>query len=148
MRDGFSKVLEDKSASPFYSAKFNPDGQYIAAGNDVGMVRIWNVRTSQLVAKWSAHGKVVWWVAFTLDGKGLVSSSEDDTLKYWDISFLELSEPGYGMTQDSTAGQKSKVVAHTVRPSHFSCSTTPSHSILYHALLLTERSQLHCHLSC
>jgi len=147
MRDGFSKVLEDKSASSLYSAKFNPDGQYIAAGNIDGMVGIWNVRTSQLVAKWLAHRKVVWWVVFTLDGKGLVSCSGDDTLKYWDISFLELSEPGYGMTQDSTAGQKNKVMAHRVRPSHFSCSTIPSHSILYHALLFTEQSQIHCHLS-
>jgi len=117
MRDGFAKILKDKSASYFYCVKFNPDGRYIAAGNYDGILRIWNVRTSQLVEKWTVHRSVVRSVAFTKDGKGLVSGG-DDTWKYWDISFLELAEPGYGMTRDSTAGQKSKVTAHTVRHSH------------------------------
>jgi len=114
MRDGLSKVLEDKSASIFYSVRFNPDGRYIAAGNGDGMLRIWNVRTSQLVMKWAAHGGVIRSVVFTLDGKGLVSSSGHRSWKYWDISLLELSE----LMKDSTAGHKSKVTAHTVRHSH------------------------------
>ena len=114
MRDGLSKVLEDKSASIFYSVRFNPDGRYIAAGNGDGMLRIWNVRTSQLVMKWAAHGGVIRSVVFTLDGKGLVSSSGHRSWKYWDISLLELSE----LMKDSMAGHKSKVTAHTVRHSH------------------------------
>ena len=118
MRDGFSKVLEDQRALYFYSVKFNPDGRYIAAGNNDGMLRIWSVRTSQLVEKWSAHGKIVRSVVFTLNGKGLVSGSGDDTWKYWDIGFLELAEPGYGTTKDGRAGQKCKATAHTVCPSH------------------------------
>jgi len=114
IRDGFSKLLEDNSASFFSSVKFNPDGGYIAAGNGDGMLRIWNVRTSRLVEKWTAHGNVVRSVAFTLDGKGLVSSSADYTWKYWDISSISLAEPGYGTTKGSVVGQKSKVAAHTL----------------------------------
>ena len=30
----------------------------------------------------------MWDVAFTPDGRGLVSGSEDSTLKYWDVSCL------------------------------------------------------------
>jgi len=115
MRDGFSKLLEDKGASIFYSVRFNPDGRYIAAGDDDGMLRIWNIQMSQLVEKWTAHGKVVWSVAFTPDGKGLISSSGDGTWKYWDITLLD---SGCGTTKDSTVRQKSKVPAHTVRYSH------------------------------
>jgi len=118
MRDGFSELLEDKWASFRASVKFNPGGRYIAAGNSDGMLRIWNVRTSQLVETWTAHGKAVRSVAFTPDVKGLVSSIGENTWKYCDISLLEMVEPGYGMTKDSTAGQKSKVTAHTVRHSH------------------------------
>jgi len=35
----------------------------------------------------------VWDVAFTPDGRGLVSGSADETLKYWDVSRLA-NEPG------------------------------------------------------
>jgi len=146
MRDGFSKLLEDNSAS-FYSVKFNPGGRYIAAGDIYGILRIWNVRTSRLVEKWIAHGSVVRSVAFTLDGKGLVSCSRDGILG---PSFLELAEPGYGMTQASTAGQKSKVMAHTVRHSHVPVQRlllTQAIPPFYLALLLTERCQFHFRLS-
>ena len=150
MRDGFSKVLEDKNASFFYSVKFTPDGRYIAAGNRDGMLRIWNARTSQLVEKWTAHEDVVWSVAFTLDGKGLVSSGGDGTWKYWDISLLESAEPGYGpygTTKDSMAGQKSKVTVHTVRHSHVPLSfLTQIYTPFYLSLLLTEQSLFCVHL--
>jgi len=116
MRDGFSKLLEDTDASVFLCVEFNPDGRHIAAGDVYGMLKIWNVRTCQM-EKWTAHGKVVHSVAFTPDGKGLVSSSADDTWKYWDVSLLGLVEPEYGMAKD-TAGPISKVTAHMVRHSH------------------------------
>ena len=125
MRDGFSKLLDDNSACSFYTVKFNPDGRYIAAGNDYGVLRIWNVRTSQLAEKWIAHGKIVQSVGFTPDGKGLVSCSRDGI---WGPSFLELAEPGYEMTKGSMAVQKSKVMAYTVCHS-CSCLSIPSHQV-------------------
>jgi len=140
MRDGFSKLLWDKDASIFYNVRFNPDGRYIAAGDGGGMLRIWNVQMSQLVEKWTAHGKVVWSVAFTPDGKGLVSSSGDGTWKYWDIVLLD---SGCGTTKVSAVRQKSKVPAHTVRPSHVPVQLF----LLTLALLPTGRCQLHFRLS-
>ena len=52
------------------------------------MVRIWDVRTSELLETLRGHRDGVWGVAFTPDGRGLVSGSWDETLKYWDISRL------------------------------------------------------------
>jgi len=139
MRDGFSKLLEDKDAFSFYSVRFNPDGRYIAAGDGGGMLRIWNVM-SQLVEKWTAHEKVVSSVAFTPDGKGLVSSSGDWTWKYWDIVLLD---SGCGTTKNSTVRQKSIVPAHPVRHSHVPIQLL----LLTLALLPTGRCHLHFRLS-
>jgi len=144
MRDGFSKLLEDTDASAFLCVKFNPDGRHIAAGGVYGMLGVWNIRTSQ-VEKWTAHGNVVHSVAFTPDGKGLVSSSAD-TWKYWDVSLLELAGPGYGMTKDGAAGQRTKVTGHAVRYSHVPVNYSFSPK-LYLPVSLTVRYLLLFHLS-
>ena len=52
------------------------------------MVRIWDVRTGELLEGLRGHKDGVYSVAFAPDGRGLVSGSLDKTLKYWDISCL------------------------------------------------------------
>ena len=52
------------------------------------MVRIWDARTGELLETLRGHIHRVWDVAFTPDGRGLVSGSADETLKYWDVSRL------------------------------------------------------------
>ena len=52
------------------------------------MVRIWDARTSELLETLRGHEDKVKSVAFTPDGRGLVSGSSDRTLKYWDVSRL------------------------------------------------------------
>ena len=49
------------------------------------MVYIWDARTGELLETLRGHDGNVWSVAFTPDGHGLVSGSEDKTLKYWDV---------------------------------------------------------------
>ena len=51
-------------------------------------MRIWDARTGELLETLRGHTRRVWDVAFTPDGRGLVSGSADETLKYWDVSRL------------------------------------------------------------
>ena len=51
-------------------------------------MRIWDTRTGELLETLRGHTNLVWDVAFTPDGRGLVSASVDRTLKYWDVSRL------------------------------------------------------------
>ena len=57
------------------------------------MVYIWDPHTDELLETLRGHERIAWSVAFTPDGRGLVSGSSDKTLKYWDISRLA-SRPG------------------------------------------------------
>jgi len=70
-------------------------------------MRVWNVRTGRLVEKWAGHEERVYGVAFMPNGKELVSSSVDKTVKYWDISSLAV--PITQSQQDTMTG----VVAET-----------------------------------
>ena len=58
------------------------------------MVRIWDARTGELLETLRGHGNKVRSVAFTPDGRGLVSGSWDKTVKYWDVSRLENGPSG------------------------------------------------------
>lgn len=49
-------------------------------------VRIWNSRTGTFISKLSGHSNSVYSLAFSADGKTLVSGSLDSTLRLWDLS--------------------------------------------------------------
>jgi glucose repression regulatory protein TUP1 len=69
-----------------YSVAISPDMKLVAAGCWDGIVRIWDVDTGHLVEQLEGHTESVWSVAFTSDGKGLISGSNDRTMKHWDLT--------------------------------------------------------------
>ena len=64
-----------------YSVSISPDMKLVAGGCQDKVVRIWDVETGQLVQVLEGHTDLVRSVAFTCDGKGLVSGSWDRTVK-------------------------------------------------------------------
>ena len=95
-------------SSEVMSAAFSPDGKTIVSGSTDKTIKFWdagglalpirnqnsnpNLTFSLLVAatlelkaeKQSAHSGRVWSVAFSPDGKNIVSGSQDKTIKVWD----------------------------------------------------------------
>jgi len=63
----------------------SPDDRFVAAAFENGVVHIWDVETMTLIDSLRGHVGWVNSVAFTPDGKGLVSCSDDKTLKYWEF---------------------------------------------------------------
>ena len=91
MRDGSTKVLTG-DASIFWSVRFSPNGQCIAVGDSDGVLRIWDVHTNRLVKSWPGHGVGVSNVAFTPDGRRLLSCSNDRSAKSWDFGSLGVAQ--------------------------------------------------------
>ena len=79
------------------SVTFSPDGKTIAtAGVDgyfildghkktSGMVHLWDVDTGKLLNTFKGHTEGCNGVAFSPDGKTLISSSWDETIRFWDV---------------------------------------------------------------
>ncbi len=84
---GVSLALE---SSPGFSVAFSPDGQILAttAGiEDVeNAIRLWRTTTGAPLGQCVGHKQSVWAVAFAPDGRSLASSSDDGTVKLWNVA--------------------------------------------------------------
>lgn len=90
-------VLEAERGN-MYSAAYSPDGSVIAVGNAYGVIRLLDAATLTEQEVWEeAHDSDVLSLAFSPDGSKLVSTSDDQSIKLWDVaSGKMLSEvPGY-----------------------------------------------------
>lgn len=67
-----------------YTLQFSPDGtMLVSAGND-RIIRIWDLRTGQILRLLEGHTDSVTSVAFSPDGRTVLSSG-DSTIRFWDV---------------------------------------------------------------
>jgi len=69
---------------------FSPDGQLLATGDTDCNIRLWSVKTGQLLVICSGHTHWVRSVAFSPDGQIIASGSADQTVRLWDANTGEL----------------------------------------------------------
>jgi len=63
----------------------SPNGETVASGGRHGMVKLWNIETRKVVAKWTGHTKLVRAVCWSRDGGRVVTGSSDGTARIWDV---------------------------------------------------------------
>lgn len=70
-------------------AVFSPTGDRIAVGSRTGTIFIWNFEEPDNPIKLIGHTDHIWTLAFSPDGKRLVSSGDDITTRVWDVELGE-----------------------------------------------------------
>jgi WD40 repeat protein len=71
------------------SAAFSPDGKYVAAGEDTGVIHLLEVSTGKVARRIHAHEGSIPDLVFSRDGKWLLSTGKDKTICLWDVRTWE-----------------------------------------------------------
>jgi WD40 repeat protein len=104
---------------------FSRDGQLLASGAgfllpnlgrppDPVEIKVWDVKTGRLKARLDGHRGSVTGLAFTSDGKGLLSSGDDGSLRLWDVAEgkqLRLAQRGARRSFSLSLSPDGKVLA-------------------------------------
>ncbi|MDE0010984.1 MAG: WD40 repeat domain-containing protein [Candidatus Poribacteria bacterium] len=66
---------------------YSADGKMLASsGSSDGTIQLWNANNGELIRTLKGHKEMVRTLAFSSDGKTLVSGSDDDTVRSWDTN--------------------------------------------------------------
>jgi len=67
------------------SIALSPNRKTVASGSVNGTVRLWDVETKKVIARWTGHTDTVWSLCWNAHGERVVSGSSDGTIRVWDV---------------------------------------------------------------
>ena len=75
----------DRDEEGVWTMELSPNGKRIVSGSKGQKVRLWDVGTEKVVAKWTGNTDIQLSLCWSVDGERVVSGSYDGTIRGWDV---------------------------------------------------------------
>ena len=81
-----------KHSGVIWSIAYSPDESLLAAGDDLGYLKIWDPKTGEEIHSVKAHESAIYSLAFSPDGQTLLTGSVDGLARLWNVATMQLRE--------------------------------------------------------
>ncbi|WP_228036593.1 serine/threonine-protein kinase [Dolichospermum flos-aquae] len=81
-------TITNQIHSPINTIALSPDSQILASGEDDKSIKLWDLKTQQLISNSKGHTQAITAVKFNPNGTILATASDDKTIKLWDTKTL------------------------------------------------------------
>jgi len=104
---------DDEDEVGVFTIALSPNGKTVASGSRNGTVKLWDIETRNVIAKWTGHSDVIQSVCWSADGGRVASGSSDGTARVWDV---ESGEVVLGPIKTMTVHQPSFILVVAFSP--------------------------------
>ncbi|MEO0728019.1 MAG: NB-ARC domain-containing protein [Bacteroidota bacterium] len=81
----FLRCIFAQVSESIYAIAFSPDNKFIATGDSLGAIHLWDIKNGNQKFSWQGHNAWIWSVSFSPDGQTIASSCIDKTVRLWNI---------------------------------------------------------------
>lgn len=81
--------------APVNSIAIGPQGYIVITGSDDKTIKLWNVKTGQLLHRFFGHTAEIYGIAISPDGKRIISGGDDRTILAWNLPKKTIADRFY-----------------------------------------------------
>jgi len=125
-RDGESRVD---------AAALSPTGKKIVSGGKDGIVKLWDIDTRKIIAKWMGHGDYITSVCWNRDGGRILSGSYDGTAMVWDAesgNTILAIKTGHGTVYSAIYSPDETIITENIIARYVLIQTTKLNHYIYY----------------
>ncbi|MGK7918660.1 MAG: protein kinase [Trichodesmium sp.] len=88
------QIIRDNTA-PVNTLAIDPQGLILVSGSDDKTIRLWNIKTGQLLHKFLGHTAEVYGIAISSDSRRIISGGDDRTILVWNLHKKTIADRFY-----------------------------------------------------